>query len=301
MSASLVTPLLSGDHGSERGWEAPANPAYTTYNLWCQRHGRQLCDGSRQVEAMPQIRLRYDPLTNLNPGTTYTPTGQALVGNGDGTSTGWNSSAVKNGTAFTTAGFAGTFSIANITTTSADFVFTGLDLTGVTAYQMIVNGVAFGSQVNTPPSSPIHLTGLASNTQFQVQIKLIEASCNSAVPTNPASSGTQFDTLPAAPTAGSFGATTTTSIVVNWTDASTNGAGTTYHLQYSSNGGGTWTDFATNPAKVGGSAQSTTITGLTQFTTYNVRVKTVSISGVVANDSIYFQIPGTAQTEAIRN
>jgi|GEM_PF-2253071 len=272
---------------------SPANPVYTTYNLCAQGTGGSCA--TDVVSGATPTDTAFVTITNLNPGTTYTPKAQALVGNGDGTSASWNSSGNPSGTDFTTLGFSGSFGITNITTTSADFTFSGLDLTGITAYQIIINNANFGPQVNSAPVSPIHLVGLNSNTQHSVQIKLIEASCNSTVPTTPSTAGTQFYTLPAAPTGGSFGTPTARTIPTNWTDASTNPDGSRYHLQYSATGGAPWTDFGTNPVK-SGAAESTTITGLTPETTYTVRVKTVSASGDSSKDSTYLQIPGTATT-----
>jgi hypothetical protein len=275
----------------------PANPTFTTYQL-CATGTDGSCLSGAIGTASPTTTIS-ETIAGLTPGTSYTPNAQALVGNGDGSQTGWNSSTIVNGTAFMTAGTAGTFTISAITTTGGTFNFPGgFDVSGATSWQVLLNGAATGpSGSGLPPASiPLTLSGgaLNSNTPYTVQIKITEASCSYTVP----QPGVQFYTLPTAPTAGSFGAITATTIVVNWTDGSTNPIGTTYHLQYSSNGGTTWTDFGTNPTKVAGSAQTTTITGLTPETTYVVQVKTVSASGGSDPDSAYFPIPGTATTLA---
>jgi len=217
-----------------------------------------------------------------------------VVANNRGGGSWLDSNAVNVPPGFTTKGNSGTFTVTNITVNSADFNFpAGFDTSGAQTWQVLINGNPTGPSGSGLPPSTIHLSGLISNTQYSIRIQINEASCPYTVPVAP---GVQFYTLPAAPTAGSFGTATASSLVVNWTDGSTNpDASTNYHLQYSANGGSTWTDFATNPAK-SGSAESTTITGLTPETTYNVRVKTISASGNSANDSIYFQIPGTGTT-----
>jgi len=298
-----ITPIATPTHCSvtlvfQNSASSPANPADSPYTVAV---GGPVSGGSADqtvnIGGGNPASQNQVTFTNLIPGTAYAPTVQAE--NRGGVPPWLPSTAEPYPGGFSTAGTAGTFTISAITTTGGTFNFPGgFDVSGATSWQVLLNGAATGpSGSGLPPASiPLTLSGgaLNSNTLYTVQIQITEASCSYTVP----QPGVQFYTLPVAPTAGSFGATTATTIVVNWTDGSTNATpGTTYHLQYSaSSNSGPWTDFGTNPSKVAGSAQSTTITGLTPLTTYYVQVKTVSASGTPANDSTYFLIPGSAET-----
>src|SRR5262249_33223845 len=134
-------------------------------------------------------------LTGLTDGQSYTPGATALVGDQDGSEAGWDSSGQGTGTPLSTKswGLSGP-SIANITTNSAGYTFSGLDTSGVVSYELMINHVSQGV-VNTQPSSPIHLSGLNSNTAYTVGLKLHESSCAS-----PEIGDATFDTLPVAPT-----------------------------------------------------------------------------------------------------
>jgi len=268
----------------------PANPAYTTYNLCMTGTGGSCTSGT-----IAGTGIATDTITRtfngLLPGTSYTPSAQALVGNGDGSQTGWNSSSVVNGTGFTTAGTGGTFTITAITTNSGTFNFpVGFDTTGATSWQIVINGAATGpSGVGLPPTS-IAISGLNPNTQYSIRIQISENSCTYTVPAAP---GAQFYTLPAAPTGGSLSATGPRTLLAGWTDVNPptgNPNGATYTVQRCTDAGFT-TGCATQSATKASTSPSATITsGILPETQYFVRVKTVSASGTPANDSAWLSL-----------
>ena len=100
---------------------------------------------------------------------------------------------------------------------------------------------------------------------------------------------TDVDEPPGKPVAPTFGTTTSTSLVVNWTaPANTGPAITDYDVQYRAGTAGNFTDASYN-----GTGTTTTLTGLTPGTGYQVQVRATNAEGTGAwSDS------GTATTGA---
>jgi hypothetical protein len=266
----------------------PPNPTYTAYNLCATGTGGS-CKSAAIGGTPAPTDTTSELITGLNPNTSYTPNAQALVGNGDGTSSGWNSSAIINGTAFITLSWGGTFVVNNVTNTSANFVISGLTgASSIASWQILLNGSVAASGSGDPTGTHT-LSSLTPNTPYSVQITLTETSgCQSTLPTT----AIPFTTTPYAPTAGTATALSATSIQANWTDASANPtAGTSYLVNYCLDAGfSTGCKTATVP-KVAGSAQTTTITGLTEETSYYFEVKTLNATqpaGANNADSAYF-------------
>ena len=139
--------------------------------------------------------------------------------------------------------------------------FSECDLTGVTAYQIILNGSNFGAQVNTPPISPIHLSVLTPNTQYAFKIQLFEASCSFIVPIAAAN----FTTAPNDPTTFTLSAASPFSLNAGWATAN-NQVGTIYQVQYCTDAG-----FTQNCQTQNSSAGATSVTlnsGVNPTTTY---------------------------------
>ena len=269
VAASAVThcSALISAHNSNA---ATPNPTYTEYSL-CAVGTGGVCQMSARIGGTP---LSSDPIsatvTGLNPGTAYTPGATALVGNQDGSQAGRNSSAPTTGTGFTTLAWGGTPGIANVTTTSADFTFTGLDTTGVVSYQVILNGVSQGT-VAGAPSSPIHLSGLTPNTQYTVALKLSESNC-----TSPTILTQNFTTTPVDPTTFTLSAASPFSLNAGWATG-TNPAGTIYQVQYCTDAGFTLNCQTKN--STAGATSATLTTGVNPATTYFAHVKALTIGG----------------------
>jgi len=287
---------------------SPSNPSYTPYDVCLNPGG--FCSSQAAFGVGPTQTFTVSN-TNLVSGNTYNVSAQAFSGNTPNVGTGWSPSGVQpEGTIqLQSWGNTAPLSIQGAPgTTTAVIAITGLNLGGSDTWQILLTGgpgtVTPASGTGNPPAT-VSLSGLNSNTQYGLQIQLHDAAggCNTTFPTpNPFT----FDTAPAAPTTpASLGPVTSSTIQANWTDVSTNGAGTTYHMQYCSNFTGSncnvsWTDFATNPAK-SGTSESGNITGLTLFTNYLVQVKTISISGNSANDSAYLVIGSTGTNDTNLN
>jgi len=245
-----------------------ANPGYTEYSLCAT----SACNFTGRILSNPSVSVTIAP---LSPNTIYTPNATALVGMQDGSEAGWSNSGVTNGANFTTKswGSAFTSSIANITTTSADYTFSSLDTTGVVSYQVMLNGVGQGT-VNGVPTSPIHLAGLTPNRQYTVALQLSESVCAS-----PTIGQLSFTTTAVAPTSFQLSVASAYSLTASWTDG-VNAAGTLYSIQYCTDSG-----FTQNCNAVPANSSPATLTGLSPETQYFAHVKALSAGG--GSDSSY--------------
>ena len=243
------------------------NPTYTEYSL-CATGTSGSCATSARIGGTPsQSDSVAAAVTGLAPGTTYTPTATALVGNQDGSSSGWNNSGTTSGSNFTTLAWGGIPGIANITTTSADYTFSVLDTSGVVNYQIILNGVSQGV-VPGAPTSPIHLTGLTPDTQYTVAMQLSESAC-----TSPTILSQPFTTTAATPVTFGLTDVDATDISASWANGG-NPGGITYSLQYCTDPG-----FTLNCNIVTTTSLSTTLSGLTPNTQYFAHVKALTVGG----------------------
>ncbi|OGR92124.1 MAG: hypothetical protein A2992_04945 [Elusimicrobia bacterium RIFCSPLOWO2_01_FULL_59_12] len=281
---------------AENSGGAPANPSYTMYNLCASGTGGSCL--TDQISGATPTDTATRVITALNPGTAYTPTGQALVGNGDGSSTGWASSAVRNGTGFSTLAWGGTFTIPMVGNSSATFNISGLIGAGsIQSWLIRANGTTLLSGTGDPTGARSTALGsLTPNTVYNtVQIVLTETSgCSSTLNFNP----TSFTTTPFAPTAGSMSATGPRTLVANFTDASLNpnGATSTYEFQACQNAGFTVGCLTSTGPKAAGAAQSVTInSGVIPETQYFGRVRTRNQSRPTWPDSPWFGL-GSATT-----
>ena len=264
----------------------PANPSYTVYNLCATpTSGPSTCQ-TNQISGGTSGDTAVATLTGLNPGTSYTPNGQAQVGNGDGSQGGWNSSAVKNGSGFLTLAWGGTFTVTAVNTGGATFNVSGLTGAGSIASWAIQSaGSNFITGVGDPTGAH-QINGLIPNTTYgPLTIVLTETSgCSSTLSFSPAS----FTTTPFAPTAGSITSNGPRALVANFTDGSPNPTvpATTYEVQVCLDAGFTSGCTSTTGTKAAGASQAINInSGIIPETQYFAQVRTQNRSRPTWPDS----------------
>jgi hypothetical protein len=126
------------------------------------------------------------------------------------------------------------------------------------------------------------VTNLTASTEYDFQVIAMNSAGSS--PPSPIANGTTTIAAPGMPTALIAGTLTQTTAQMSWTPPSTGGPVVSYTLQYRVSGSGSWTQLT------GINTDSTTITGLTAGTQYDVQVAAVNAGGTSAF---------TATTEAL--
>ena len=214
-------------------------------------------------------------ITGLTNGTAYSVVLRASNANGDSAS----SNAVSS-TPRTTPGAPtiGTITYPSSGTISIPFTAPASDGgSAITNYAYSTNnGGAFTTVAAT---SPITISGLTNGTAYQVIIRAINAAGNGANTTMV--SLTPY-TTPAAPTIGAITYPSSGTVSAAFTAGATNGNAIT-NYEYSTDGS-TWTLRA-------GTTSPISISGLTNGTTYTLRIRAVNAAGSGAT-----QTPGTAVT-----
>lgn len=269
----------------------PANPNDSQYTV--NVGGAVLSGSASQTVTIGGTGIFSDgnfvTYTNLQAGTLYNPT--LVVPNRGGGS--WRPSTTVSFASFNTISWNGSFSVTNRTTTGATFNVITLNTTGITSWQMQIDGSPVGSPTAGVPPATIPITGLNPNTSHTARILLNETSgCTSALPTT----AIQFYTLPAAPTGGSWTAAGPRDIQAGWTDANPpagNPNGASYRLQSCTQdpniNPGSCTNKSPNPTKSGTNVTST-INNLLPETQYWGRVQTIAASGSAADDSAWLSL-----------
>ncbi len=195
-------------------------------------------------------------ITGLACGTVYQIKLKAINSSGAGTA-----SAVVSAT---TTIAAPTSLVATPTTTSASIAFTAPSGT-MTNYQYSTNGgTSYTACSPAVTGSPITISGLTSNTSYQVMLK-----AQNATGVGAASTALTVTTLPAAPTA-----LVATPSINSVSIAFTKPAGTITNYQYSIDNGVTFT--ACSPVVT---TSPVTISGLSGGTAYQAQLKAVNSSG----------------------
>ena len=146
------------------------------------------------------------------------------------------------------------------------------------------------------------VTGLSESTTYFFAIKTSDEEPNESGLSNVPSTATAT-TAPDAVTDLATGTVTTSSVALSWTapgDDGATGTATTYDVRYSTSTitAGNWasaTQAAGEPApSVAGSAETFTVTGLSESTTYYFAIKT---SDEVPNESAISNVPSTATAD----
>lgn len=150
----------------------------------------------------------------------------------------------------------------------------GSPITSYTLQYSSDSGSTWTTWSNSLTTSPETVTGLTNGTNYTFKILATNARGSSAYSSS--SAATSPAALPGAPTLGAVTAGAN-QIAVSWTAPASNGgfAITDYTIEYSSDSGSTWTAFPHTAS----TATVITITGLTNGTTYIVRVKAVTSIG----------------------
>lgn len=151
----------------------------------------------------------------------------------------------------------------------------------VTDYQYSLNGGSTWNTFASPQtSSPLTITGLTNGTTYSVAIRPMQG-LQASIPSNTASG--RPVALPSTPSISSItndaNGTTGTHISVEFTGG-TGGTDSTTNFQFSTDNGSTWT--TRSPAAT---SSPILITGLTNGTSYNVRVRAVTSIGDVSASS----------------
>jgi hypothetical protein len=132
--------------------------------------------------------------------------------------------------------------------------------------------------------------GLTASTEYDFQVYAVNSAGNGTP--SPVTNGTTTIVAPGTPSALTAGAVTQTTAMMSWTAPSSGGPVSSYTLQYRVTGAGAWSQLA------GLTATSTTITGLTAGTSYDVQVAAVNAGGTSAftpttNAMTVVGLPGT--------
>ena len=147
------------------------------------------------------------------------------------------------------------------------------------------------------------VTGLSESTTYFFAIKTSDAVPNESVISNVPSATTADGTAPDAVADLATGTVTTSSVALSWTapgDDGATGTATTYDVRYSTSTitAGNWataTQATGEPApSVAGSAETFTVTGLSESTTYFFAIKT---SDEVPNESVISNVPSATTAD----
>ena len=189
--------------------------------------------------------------------------------------------------------------IGTVTSTglTASIPFTGPNDFGDAAISTYTATSSPGSISASSASSPISISGLTASTAYTFTVTAI----NSYGVSNSSSASNSITTagVPGAPTSVTASDTGIDGeALIGWTAPGSNGGSsiTDYIVDYSSNGGSSWTTFSDGTS----TGISATVTGLTIGTTYIFRVKAVNVIGTgTASSSTSNYIPVIHDPNAI--
>lgn len=161
-------------------------------------------------------------------------------------------------------------SSSNITTTSVDLDWSvSTDNVGVTGYKVYIDGVNPVTVAGTGTT----ISGLSEYTSYTFTVSAMDATGNESSQSSGVSVTTTDGTAPSTPAGLSAGGVTATSVDLSW-NASTDNVGVTGYKVYTDGG---------NPVTVTGT--STTISGLSENTSYTFTVSAIDAAGNESSQS----------------
>ncbi len=179
----------------------------------------------------------------------------------------------------------------------------GMEITGYRVQHKLATETDYPTLSTSVSSTSATISGLESNTQYDVRVAAVNAEGASLWLTGAGSTAPEFvATVPAAPTGVTVEKESETTLSVSW-DAPTNTGGaeiTGYDVQYrdASESPISWTSVTPNPTDT-----ETTITGLTAGKEYLVRVAAINSVGTGAYSgeasSVLVTLPGVPKTLAV--
>jgi len=268
-SAPTFTTAVAGDASASLAWTTPAATGGAPITGYVVDYTSVLGTGSVTLGVVNSATI-----TGLVNGTAYTFRVRAVTAFGNGT----QSAATAALTPLALPGApTGAFALAS--SQSAYLTWTAPQNTGgvpVTGYVIRYTGGGITQTVNVGSATPTRVTGLTNGTSYTFAVAAVTAAGTG--PFSAASNAVTPGPQPLAPTrlAATAG---NGSVSLRWTASRTRGV-SDYLVQYSSDGGVTWQVFDT-----ASSAARATVTGLTNGTTYTLRVAAI-VNGVLGNFSV---------------
>ncbi len=150
-------------------------------------------------------------------------------------------------------------------------------------------GATFVTLNPAATSSPIEITGLSNGQTYQIQLKAINAQGSGAA--TGSSSGTPAPSAPGAPSILSVTPSASSQLTVAFSAPNDNGGSSITNYAYSTDNGATYA--ALNPAST---VSPIVLTGLTNGTTYQIKLKAINSSG---QGSASAGVPGTPVSASV--
>ena len=271
-SAPAAPTLVSGNRSIAASWSAPADngAAITDYDV------QYSDDGANWTVFAPNSTstATTTTITGLTNGTTYQVQVRAANVAGEGP---WSTSSLAIKAGLPAKPSAPTLASGN-TSLTAIWPDTSGNGSAITDYdvQYSDDGGANWTEWNagnTSTATTTTITGLTNGTTYHVQVRAANTHGDGPWSASAKQIAGLTPAAPAAPTLVSGNR----SIAASWSAPADNGAAITdYEVQYSSDGGSTWTEWNAGNTST---ATTTTITGLTNGTTYQVQVRAANVAG----------------------
>ena len=157
------------------------------------------------------------------------------------------------------------------TTASVSFTASSDGGGAITKYQYTTNDGGSWTDAAAGTTSPLSITGLTNDTTYSIKIRAYNSAGGGAASSAVSVTPTAAVSAPSAPT--SLGATPGAGSASITFTAGFNGGGEITKYQYTTNDGGSWTDAAA------GTTSPLSITGLTNGTTYNIKIRAYNSAG----------------------